>query len=453
MKPVKIKDNLYWVGGIDWDIRSFHGYSTPRGTTYNAYLIIDEKITLVDTVKHYLFDEMLARISAIIDPAKIDYIMSNHVEMDHSGGLPRIMEVAPQAKIFTSPNGEKGLKAHYKGNWDFKVMKSGETLSLGTRSLTFVHTPMVHWPDNMVCFMPEEKILFSNDAFGQHIASSERFDNQFPPGILLEEAAKYYANIVLPYGGNVQKVLEAISGLEIDMIAPSHGIIWSSHIQDISRDYRKWSGNVTDNKAVIVYDSMWGSTEKIAYAVQDAFENKGILTTMMNLKANDISDIMTQILTAKYICVGSPTLNNNMLPTVAGFLSYLKGLAPKKRLGLAFGSYGWGGQSVGQIEEILKSAGFELMDQVRIQYIPDAEQLADISKKIEEGVAQIEKEHEERYKQLLQNIEEGKVFKKDGKVYWKCRNCGHIHEALEAPEECPVCAHPKAYFETVSRVY
>jgi len=388
MKPVQIKENIYWVGAIDWDIRSFHGYSTRRGTTYNAYLIIDEKITLVDTVKHYLFDEMVARISSLIDPSKIDYVISNHVEMDHSGGLPRLMALAPKAKIFTSVNGEKGLKAHYKGNWDFNVMKSGETLSLGKRSLTFVHTPMVHWPDNMVSYLPEDKILFSNDAFGQHIATSERFDDQIPLDIILEEAAKYYANIVLPYGSNVQKALEVISGLDIGIVAPSHGIIWRSYIKDIAREYQKWSANATENKAVIVYDSMWGSTEKIAYAIHEAFENKNVSTRMLNLKANDISDVMTHVLTAKYICVGSPTLNNNMLPTVAAFLYYLKGLAPKKRIGLAFGSYGWGGQSVGQIEEILKSCGFELIEQIRIQYIPDAKQLTEASTKIGESIAQ-----------------------------------------------------------------
>lgn len=390
MKPVQIKENIYWVGAIDWDIRSFHGYSTPRGTTYNAYLIIDEKITLVDTVKHYLFDEMVARISSLIDPAKINYVISNHVEMDHSGGLPRLMALAPKAKIFTSVNGEKGLKAHYKEkNWDFNVKKSGETLSLGKRSLTFVYTPMVHWPDNMVSYLPEDEILFANDAFGQHIATSERFDDQIPLDIILEEAAKYYANIVFPYGSNVQKVLEAISGLDIGIIAPSHGIVWRSHIKDISREYQKWATNATENKAVIVYDSMWGSTEKIAYAIQEAFENKNISTRMLNLKANDISDVMTHVLTAKYICVGSPTLNNNMLPTVAAFLYYLKGLAPQKRIALAFGSYGWGGQSVGQIEEILKSCRFELMEQIRLQYIPDAKQLTEVSAKVAESIVQI----------------------------------------------------------------
>ncbi|MGC7873157.1 FprA family A-type flavoprotein [Desulfosporosinus sp. SYSU MS00001] len=383
MKPVQIAENIYWVGGIDWDIRNFHGYLIPRGTTYNAYLIIDEKVTLIDTVKHYLYDEMLARISEVVDPSKIDYIVSNHVEMDHSGGLPRLMEAAPQAQIYTSLNGEKGLKAHYKGNWNYNVMKTGTTLSLGKRSLTFINTPMVHWPDNMVCYLPEDKLLFSNDAFGQHIATSERFDDQLPGDIVMEEAAKYYANIVLPYGNQVQKALELVSDLEINTIAPSHGVIWRSKIKDILSEYRKWSTDQTDNKAVIVYDTMWNSTEMIAYAIQDAMEKKGISTKMRNLRTNHISDIMTDVLTAKYICVGSPTLNNNMLPTVAAFLTYLKGLAPKKRVGLAFGSYGWGGQSVGMVEEVLKSMNFGLLEQIRIQYIPDPEQLTEITKKIE----------------------------------------------------------------------
>ncbi|SEG14666.1 Flavorubredoxin [Caloramator fervidus] len=384
MRPFKISENVYWVGAIDWNIRNFHGYSTHRGTTYNAYLIIDEKITLIDTVKSHLVDEMLERISYVVDPRKIDYVISNHVEMDHSGGLPRLMEIIPDATIFTSLNGERGLKLHYGSNWNFKVVKSGETLSLGNKSLEFIYTPMVHWPDNMVSYLIEDKILFSNDAFGQHIASSERLDSQFCLDIILEEAAKYYANIVLPYSSNVKKVLEAILNLDIDVIAPSHGLIWKNNIEDIINKYKKWSDNTTDNKAVIVYDSMWGSTEKIAYAIYNAFEESNISAVMLNLKTNDISDIMTHILNSKYICIGSPTLNNNILPTVASFLYYLKGLAPKKRIAMAFGSYGWGGQSIGQIEDILKSCGFELIDSIRVQYVPDFKQLKEINAKVKE---------------------------------------------------------------------
>lgn len=379
MNSVKIKEGIYWVGAIDWDIRNFHGYLTQRGTTYNAYLIVDEKITLIDTVKRHLSDELLERVSQIIDPKRIDYVISNHVEMDHSGGLPKIMKIAKKATLVTSVNGEKGLKAHYKENWDYKVIKTGDSLNLGKRTLSFVTTPMVHWPDNMVTYCPEEKILFSNDAFGQHIASFERVDDEFPVDIIMEEAKKYYANIVLSYENQVKKALEAVSSLDIEIVAPSHGIIWKSYINKIVTEYKKWSSNETEEKAVIVYDTMWDSTKKIAYAISNAFEKNNIAVKLCNLKTNHISDIMTDIISAKYICVGSPTLNNNMLPTVAAFLTYLKGLAPKNRKGLAFGSYGWGGQSVGQIEDILKTCGFEMLDKIKIQYIPDEELLDEIS--------------------------------------------------------------------------
>ena len=379
MKPVLVKDNIYWVGGIDWEVRDFHGYKTQRGSTYNAYLVMDEKITLIDTVKHYLFDEMMARISQVVDPSKIDYIISNHVEMDHSGSLPELMKVAKNARLYTSPNGEKGLKAHFHEDWEFNVVKSGDSLSLGKRSLSFVQTPMVHWPDNMVSYMPEEKILFSNDAFGQHIASSERFDDQLPLDIVIEEAQKYYANIVLPYGAQVQKALEAASGLEIETICPSHGLIWRSKIPAILKEYVKWAGNETQEKAVIIYDTMWDSTKKIAYAVQSAFESKGISTQMRSLKSTHISDIMTDVITSKYICVGSPTLNNGILPSVSAFLTYMKGLSPKNRVGLAFGSYGWSGESVGVVEEILKSCKFEMLDNIKIRYVPGEQDLQEVT--------------------------------------------------------------------------
>ncbi len=306
MKPVKLKENIYWVGGIDWDLRNFHGYLTQRGSTYNAYLIVDEKITLIDTVKYYLYDEMMERISAVVDPSRISYIVSNHVEMDHSGSLPMLKDVAKNAVVLTSPNGEKGLKLHYKKDLNLQVVKTGDTVKTGSRSLSFLLTQMVHWPDNMVCYMPEEKILFSNDAFGQHIASSERFDDEYPLEIVLEEARKYYANIVLPYSPQVKKALEAASSLDIGMIAPSHGVIWRSHIGDILEAYGGWADNRTEEKAVIVYDTMWNSTRKMAYAVAKAFENRGMAVRMLDLKANHISDIMTEVLTAKYICVGFP---------------------------------------------------------------------------------------------------------------------------------------------------
>ena len=386
MKAVQIKENIYWVGGIDWDLRDFHGYLTQRGSTYNAYLIIDEKVTLIDTVKHYLYDEMISRISDIIDPAEIDYIISNHVEMDHSGGLPKLMEVATNAKLITSPKGKAGLMAHYKKDWDFQIAKPGEALNIGERTLNFVLTPMVHWPDNMVTYLPEDKILFSNDALGQHYASSERFDDETDFDIVMEEAKKYYANIVMPYGRQVQGVLKVVEGLDIEIIAPSHGVIWRTFVSEIIEKYKKWSANEYDEKALIIYDSMWDSTKKVAYAIQSAFEEKGISTRMLNLDVNHRSDIITEVLTAKYICVGSPTLNNNMLPSVAAFLTYLKGLAPKNRIGLAFGSYGWGGQSIGQVEDVLKECKFDILDSIKVQYIPDESQLEEIKGKLKEEI-------------------------------------------------------------------
>lgn len=378
MKAIKIVENIYWVGAIDWDLRNFHGYLTQRGSTYNAYLIVDEKITLVDTVKHYLSGEMLARIASVVDPSKIDIVISNHTEMDHSGSLPVVLEKAPHATVYCSPNGEKGLKAHFKMNWNFKTVNSGDKISLGKNSLQFLLTPMVHWPDNMVSYMPEEKILFSNDAFGQHLASSERFDDEYPFDIIMHEAKKYYANIVLPYSKPVSKALEDAKNLDIGIIANSHGIIWRKHIKEIIEAYKTWSSNVTRRKAVIVYDTMWHSTEKMAYALQSAFEEKGVRTCMFNLQQNHISDVMTELIDAEYICVGSPTLNNNILPTVAAFLTYLKGLSPKDRKAVAFGSYGWGGQSIGQVEAYLKESGFEVIGNYRVKYIPDQEELEKI---------------------------------------------------------------------------
>ena len=366
MKAVEIKKGIYWVGAIDWDLRSFHGYTTGRGSTYNAYLIIDDKITLVDTVKEHLFPEMLERIKSVIDPTKIDYIVSNHVEMDHSGGLPKIKEICPNALIITSPNGEKGLKSHYSFDWDYKVVNTGDSINIGKRNLNFVLIQMVHWPDSMVTYIPEEKLLLPNDAFGQHIASFERFDDEIGWDILEEEASKYYANIV--------------------MVAPSHGIIWRKNINRIIGCYNKWSQNKTDKKCVIIYDTMWGSTGKVAKVLYDVFEESGIKVKLLNLKINDISDVMKEVLTAEYICVGSPTLNNNMLPTVSGFLTYLKGLAPKGRKALCFGSYGWGGQSINDIKEILTQCNFNCIEEIKVQYIPNEKELEDIKCRVKKAI-------------------------------------------------------------------
>jgi flavorubredoxin len=382
LDKVEIKPDIYWVGGIDWDIQNFHGYLTQRGSSYNSYLIMDKKITLVDTVKHYLFDEMITRIKEIVELEKIKFIVSNHVEMDHSGSIPKLLNFCPDATVITSTRGEKGLKRHYKKNWNFKIVKSGDILTNGKRTLHFVEIPMVHWPDSMVTYSPFDKLLLPNDAFGQHIASAERFDDEIEWGILKEEAAKYYANIVMPYGSQVEKALNALSGLDIDMIGPSHGIIWRSRIPQILEEYKRWAQNETENKALIVYDSMWGSTEKIAHSLREGIEEKGIPVTMRNLKITHISDIITDVLSSKLILLGSPTLNNTMLPSMGGFVTYLKGLRPKNRIGYVFGSYGWGGQAIGEIEKILKDLNWDIpFESININYIPDNEELLEVRKK------------------------------------------------------------------------
>ena len=379
MKPIEIKPNIYWVGGIDWNLRYFHGYVTPRGTSYNAFLIVDNKITVVDTVKHYLFDEMLGRIKEVIDPAKIDYLVSNHVEMDHSGSIPRLLEHAPKAKIVTSQKGAAGLKRYFKQDWDYMIMKSGDELSIGARTLKFVHTPMVHWPDSMVTYIPEEKLLLPNDAFGQHIASAMRFDDELGWDIVHEEAANYYANIVLPYGDQVNKALDIVTQLPINMIAPSHGIIWRSYLPQILPVYRKWASHETEPRALIVYDTMWDSTKNIAVALHSGLEEAGVPVTVRFLQTSHISEIMTDVLTARAVLIGSPTLNNGMLPTVSAFLTYLKGLRPKKRIGYAFGSYGWGGQGAKEVAAFIKDMGWDVPgDGINIQYLPDDEELAQV---------------------------------------------------------------------------
>lgn len=385
MKAVEVKKGIYWVGAVDWSLRSFHGYTTKRGSTYNAYLIIDEKVTLVDTVKAPFAAEMISRIKSVIDPSKIDYIVSNHVEMDHSGAIKDVLALAPNAKVVTSaPQGVKGLTAHY-GEMDFMPVKSGDTLSLGSRTLSFVPTPMLHWPDNMVTYCPEEKILFSNDAFGQHYASGGRFDDEEPLGDVLHEARTYYANIVMPYSMQAAGAVKAAEGLDIELIAPSHGVMWRSHISEIIEEYKKWSSLKMNKEAVVVYDSMWHSTEKMAKTIVEAFASKGYNAKLCDLKAWDNSEVINEILTAEYVAVGSPTLNNQMLPTVASFLTYLKGLAPKNsgKKAFAFGSYGWGGQSIGLVEKELTDCGFEIaLEKQRIQYIPSQESLDELENKV-----------------------------------------------------------------------
>ncbi len=384
MNVLEIRKDIYSVGAVDWNVRSFHGYSTNRGATYNAYLIMDEKITLIDTVKAPFAEELLDRISEIVDPAKIDYVVSNHVEMDHSSAIPKVMKVAKNATIITSdPNGLKGLCAHYGEDYKYQAVKAGDVLSLGKRSLTFVQTPMLHWPDSMVSYCPEEKILFSNDAFGQHFSSNKRFDTEVNLDEVMAEAKKYYANILMLFGTQAKKAMQVVRGLDLEMIAPAHGVIWTKYINNILDKYDEFIEAKPEDLALIVYDSMWHSTELIAKAILEGFTKKGLTAKLYDLKQNHISDIMTEVIHAKYIAVGSPTLNNNMMPTVAGFLCYMKGLAPKGKKGIAFGSFGWGGQSIPQIAKALEDMNMPLaIEPIKLQYIPTKAQLREVEDKI-----------------------------------------------------------------------
>lgn len=387
MKAKQIKENIYWVGGIDWDLREFHGYNTPSGSSYNSYLLIDEKIVLVDTVKEHKFEEMLSRIKSIIDPLRIDYIVINHVEMDHSGSILKILEYAKNAKIISNKMGISGLKKHFDipNNLEFIEVKTGDKFNIGSKNLEFVQMQMVHWPDSMATYIPEDKVLFPNDAFGQHLASNKIFDYEVDRDLLFREAKSYYANIVLCYGSQVQKAYADLSKLDFEIICPSHGIMWTkdNFMSDILKNYVDWSQNITQRKVLVVFDTMWHSTEKIAYSIYEAFEEKNFKIAMCNLNTNHISAVMTELIDAEYICVGSPTLNNNMLPTVSAFLTYMKGLAPKNRKYIAFGSFGWGGQSVGQVSEVLEKCGFEkVLDDIKVNYIPREEDLLNIKNKV-----------------------------------------------------------------------
>ncbi|MBE0524513.1 MAG: flavodoxin domain-containing protein [Methanosarcinales archaeon] len=395
-KPFELTKGVYWVGVVDWNLRDFHGYVTSKGTTYNAYLIVDEKIALVDTVKSEFSSEMLMRISQIIDPAKIDYVIANHVEMDHSGSLPAVMEVVPNAPIYCTKRGCDGLSLYYHGDgcedWHFETVETGTELSLGSKTLMFIEATMLHWPDSMHTYLKEDKILLSNDAFGQHIATSKRFNDEVDD--VLEDAAEYYANILMPFGQVILKYVDTVGelGIDIDMIAPCHGIIWRDNPARIIEAYGRWARGENKEKVLIIYDTMWGSTYKMANAILEGVKSAGVEVKLLNIRKNDQSKIIKEVLDAPVFFIGSPTLNNGMFPSVGGFLTYLKGLRPRGKKAVAFGSYGWGKGAVKGVESELKAAGFEIIEPgLEIRYRPDEEGLASC-RSLGERVANIVKE-------------------------------------------------------------
>lgn len=390
MKPVEIKKGIYWVGVIDWNLRTFHGhtYSTPRGTTYNAYLIVDEKIALLDTVYAPFAEELIENIRAIIPPEKIDYIIVNHAETDHSGALPEVMKLCPKAKLFGTAKCREVLYRHYypgedfsaqaAGSWDFQAVKTGDKLKLGKRTLSFIEAAMIHWPDSMFTYCSEEKLLFSNDAFGQHLASSKLFDDEVEECVLMDEAEKYYANILWPLSTIILRKIEDVQkmNIPIEMIAPSHGIIWRKDPGRIINAYVKWAKNETKPKVVIAYETMWHATEKIAQKIAEGIIARGIEVMLFNLALSNRTEVIKEMLDAKGFLFGSSTHGNDMLPNIAGFLDFFKGLKPKDRIGSAFGSYGWAGGAVKNIEAKLKEAGVTVAQPgLSVKYMPDKNEL------------------------------------------------------------------------------
>ncbi len=381
-RPVNIADGIYWVGAIDWNIRSFHGpaFSTHRGTTYNAYLIVDEKTALVDTVYEPLQEELIANLKQIHDPVKIDYLVVNHTESDHAGAFPAIMALCPQAHVLCTQRAYESLRDHYPDlEFAYTIVKTGTSVSLGKRSLAFIEAPMLHWPDSMFTYVPEEALLLPNDAFGQHIATSVRFDDEVDRGLVMDEAAKYYANILMPFSNLITKKLAEIQQMNLDIktIAPSHGIIWRRDPGSIIAAYARWAEGKGAAKAVIAYDTMWLATEKMARALMDGLVAGGCEVKLFKLSVSDRNDIIREILDARAVLVGSPTINNDILPVVSPLLDDLVGLKPKNKIGLAFGAYGWGGGAQKILEERLKAAKIELMTEPgpTVKWVPKDEDL------------------------------------------------------------------------------
>ncbi|GAB6060499.1 FprA family A-type flavoprotein [Desulfonatronum parangueonense] len=381
MLPVEIKKDIFWVGSVDWKLRDFHGYSLARhGTTYNAYLVKDEKISLFDLVPSSCVDEFLNCLKMTIDPEQIDYLFVNHVEPDHSGALPRIMDIIKPKKVFCSPIARQALVSHYhRDDWPYEVVGTGQTVSLGKRNVTFLETKMLHWPDSMFSYIPEDKLLISSDAFGQNWATSERFDDEVDQSMLFSLAANYFANIILPFSPLVQKVLAQVGevGWDIDMIAPDHGLIWRSHIPEILAKYSEWSAQKPQRKAVIFYDTMWKSTERMSQAITEGLLQEGVSVRVLPLKSAHHSDVMPHVMEAQAVIAGSSTHNNGMMPLVADMLTYMKGLKPQGKIGAAFGSYGWSGEAPKLISEFLQTAKVEIVaDPLRIKNVPTEQDLS-----------------------------------------------------------------------------
>ena len=377
-----IKSNVSWVGKIDWELRKFHGdeYSTHRGSTYNSYLIEEEKVALIDTAWLPFAKEYVENLRKIIDLKKIDYVIANHAEIDHSGSLPELMSHIPDTPIYCTANGIKSLKGHYHQDWNFHAVKTGDRLSLGKKELIFVEAPMLHWPDTMFCYLTGDNILFSNDAFGQHYATEFMFNDLVDQAELMEECIKYYANILTPFSAFVgKKIKEVLSfKLPVDIICTSHGVIWRDNPVQIVEQYLKWADSYKENQITIIYDSMWNGTRVMAENIASGIKqsDQKVNVKLYNLAKSDKNDVITEIFKSKAVLVGSPTINRGILTAVASLLEEIKGLRFQGKKAAAFGCYGWSGESVKVISENLQSAGFEVVDGgIKTLWNPDTESI------------------------------------------------------------------------------
>ena len=383
MKRYPLKDDIYWVGAIDWDVRDFHGYETLRGSTYNAYLIDDEKVTLVDGSRAGFGPELLERVASIVDPASVEYFVINHIEMDHSGAIPWIIQQMKPARIFASKRAKEGLLRHYAAEgadqWDITVVSSGDELKLGRHTLSFLEAPMVHWPDSMFTYVKEAKVLLPNDAFGQHLATSARFADECDLDVVMDEASRYYANILMPFGGPISKTLAKVAelGLEVDVIGPSHGVMWRRP-EDVARiidAYGRWTRMEAATRVALIYDTMWHSTEKMTRAIEEGIAQEGVECQVMRVSTSSLADCAQAVLLSRGFLIGSPTLNNNLFPAVAAFLAYIKGLRPKERVTGAYGSFGWSGGAAKLVDADLRALGLDCVDPLEVKFVPDAADL------------------------------------------------------------------------------
>lgn len=374
----KINHSVTWVGKIDWELRTFHGeeLSTHRGSSYNSYLVRDEKTALLDTVWQPFTQEFIRNLKKEVSLDEIDYIVVNHVEGDHTGALPELMREIPDTPIYCTANAVKALKGHYHQEWNFVEVKTGDRLSLGKKELVFIEARMLHWPDTMFSYLTEDAILFSNDAFGQHFASEFMYNDKVDQVELYAEAIKYYANILTPFSKLVENKVKEVLKLEmpLTMICPSHGIIWRDNPLQIVHKYLDWARDYQEDQVTILYDTMWNSTRKMAEAIAAGIQetNQKIAVKLFNSARADKNDIVTEAFRSRAILVGSPTLNKGILYSVAGILEMLKGLGLKGKKGAAFGSYGWSGEAVKLINGELEKAGLSLMaDGLRTTWVPD----------------------------------------------------------------------------------